>query len=53
MAKERGTKASLGGKFPQLNGRRRKDMSVNWLRVKSSLAGEHNLLILFETAGTE
>lgn len=28
-------------------------MSVNWLRVKSSLAGEHKILILFEMAGTE
>lgn len=53
MAKERGSKAFLGGKFPQLNSRKRKGMSVNWLRVKSSLAGEHKILILFETAGTE
>lgn len=28
-------------------------MSVNWFGVRSSLAGEHKILLSFETAGTE
>lgn len=42
MAKERGTKASLGGNSSQLNGR---STFVNWFGVRSSSAGEHEILV--------